>query len=294
MLYLSNYKNKLDELKNIHKFISKKVIILYIIFGLLQFLFIAGIVVLSIIAEDDPISMLILLFLILYLLSFLMFIPIIKSTNNFTRGNLADFVFDIVSSETGLTFSKSFDKKQIHEYIKENTNILYANSASVSLYVDIYDESLQNVMAKYMFVTITYSRYLSYLGYLIIIPNDKGKSDIKIFTKNFKQYAINFKEDKNNRTNLSYIYYNKKEEYKFNQELVDLHKKIDEYYNEYLSNKMSIGLLSKNNHLSIMFGNNPKIHPNFIFKHKMTDEYLEKLINSIIKDIELIKEIYNK
>ena len=57
---------------------------------------------------------------------------------------------------------------------------------------------------------------------------------------------------------------------------------------------MSIGLLSKNNHISIMFANNPKVHPNFTFKHKLTDEYLEKLVNSIIKDIELIKEIYNK
>ena len=37
-------------------------------------------------------------------------------------------------------------------------------------------------------------------------------------------------------------------DYVFDQNLVDLHKYIDGYYNEYLSNKMSIGLLSKNNH----------------------------------------------
>jgi hypothetical protein len=86
----------------------------------------------------------------------------------------------------------------------------------------------------------------------------------------------------------------KKTDYVFDQNLVDLHKYIDGYYNEYLSNKMSIGLLSKNNHLSIMFANNPKVHPNFTFKHKLTDEYLEKLVNAVIKDIELIKEIYNK
>jgi hypothetical protein len=114
------------------------------------------------------------------------------------------------------------------------------------------------------------------------------------FTKSFTSFSIDYKKDKENSDDLTHIYYNKKTDYVFDQNLVDLHKYIDGYYNEYLSNKMSIGLLSKNSHLSIMFANNPKVHPNFTFKHKLTDEYLEKLVNAVIKDIELIKEIYNK
>lgn len=293
MINLNNYKNKTEELKNIHKYVSKKLILLYIIFGLMQAFFLVSIIAYSATHEGNINVLLILLLLFLWMLSLLMFIPIVKHTNNFTIGNLTDFVFDIVSYETGLSIRKNYDKKEANRYIKDNTNILYGNSASINLNVDVLDES-QNVMAKFMFVTISYNRYLSYIGYLIIIPSKLATNDTKYFTKKFTSFSIDYKKDKENSDDLTHIYYNKKTDYVFDQNLVNLHKYIDGYYNEYLSNKMSIGLLSKNNHLSIMFANNPKVHPNFTFKHKLTDEYLEKLVNSIIKDIELIKEIYNK
>ena len=295
MIDLLKYKNKLEDLKATHKYVSNKLIMLYIILGLCQALFIGVIVFHSIVNPESlekffPLA----IYITLYILSFLLIIPIVRFNRGFTKGNLSDFVYGIISNELGITFEQLNDKKEINSFVKDNSNILCSNSLSTSMCVNIFDEGRQNILARYAYVSITYNKYLSYNGYLIIIPSNLATNDSKYFTKNFTQYSLEYKKDKENTNDLTYIFYNKKTEYKYDQKLVDLHKEIDEYYNEYLSNKMSIGLLSKNNHLSIMFANNPKVHPNFIFKHKMTDEYLEKLINSIVKDFELIKEIHNR
>lgn len=294
MINLKNYQNKLDDLKNVHRYISKKIIMLYIIFGFLQVIFLGGIIALAQIDPDGEKPIFIIGSVLLYLLSFLLFIPIIKLNRQFTQGNLREFIFDVVSNETNLYFEPLLSNKEYNLYVKENSNLLSSSSLSSNLIVNVYNETKEECIAKYSYIGITYNKYLSYSGYLIIIPSELATSDVKIFTKNFKSYAIEYKEDKENKNDLSYIYYNKKVEYKYNPLLTNLHREIDEYYNEYLSNKMSIGLLSKNNHLSIMFANNPKIHPNFLFKHKLTNEYLESLINAIIKDMDLIKRIYNK
>ena len=228
MINLNNYKNKTEELKNIHKYVSKKLILLYIIFGLMQAFFLVSIIAYSATHEGNINVLLILLLLFLWMLSLLMFIPIVKHTNNFTIGNLTDFVFDIVSYETGLSIRKNYDKKEANRYIKDNTNILYGNSASINLNVDVLDES-QNVMAKFMFVTISYNRYLSYIGYLIIIPSKLATNDTKYFTKKFISFSIDYKKDKENSDDLTHIYYNKKTDYVFDQNLVNLHKYRAQY-----------------------------------------------------------------
>jgi hypothetical protein len=295
MIDLNNYKNKLDELKRVHKYVSNKLIMLYILFGLCQVLFLGVIVFHSIVSPENlekffPLA----IYLALYLSSFFLFIPIIKYNNGFTKGQLTEFVYNVVLNELGISFEQVYDKKEINNFVKEYSNILSFNSLSTHMCINLYDETRQNIIARYAYVSITYNKYLSYNGYLIIIPSKLATNDSKYFTKSFTSFSIDYKKDKENSDDLTHIYYNKKTDYVFDQNLVDLHKYIDGYYNEYLSNKMSIGLLSKNNHLSIMFANNPKVHPNFTFKHKMTDEYLEKLINSIVKDIELIKKIHNR
>ena len=129
---------------------------------------------------------------------------------------------------------------------------------------------------------------------LLKLDTLQGNVSIKGHLKSFSYVDDVTKKDKENSNSLSYVFYNKKEEYHFDENLLKLHQEIDEYYNDTLSNKMSIGLLSKNKHLSIMFANNPKVHPNFVFKHKLTDEYIEALINAIIKDIKLIQNIASR
>lgn len=294
MLDLNNYRSKTEELYNVHKYISKKLISLYILFGLLQFIFLTSFIALAITSETDPKAISIILFLVLYLLTYLLIIPMVKTHNAFTNGNLSEYVYDIVARETGLTFERVVDKKAFNLFLKENSNLLGSSSASIYSCVDIYDENKQNVIAKYSFISITYSKYLSYNGYLIMIPKNNITEDVKIFSKNFKQYALSYKEDKENQNDISYVYYNKKQEYSYPSHLVNLHQEIDRFYNEELSKKMSVGLLAKNNYLGIMFANMPKVHPNLTFKHRMNDEYLEKLLNAIIKDMELIQNIYNK
>lgn len=295
MIDLSNYKSKLEDLKLTHKFVSNRLILLYILFGLAQGLFIGTIIAYAIFNPEELENVfLLLIFIVLYLCSFFLFIPIVRYTRGFTRGNLSDFIYNIISNETGVHFEPLTDKKEINNFARENTNILYGNTLGTHMCVNIYDETRENVIARYSYVEITYNKYLSYSGFLITIPTEIATSDCKIFTKNFTQYSLDYKKDKENSNSLSYVYYNKKEEYHFDENLLKLHQEIDEYYNDTLSNKMSIGLLSKNKHLSIMFANNPKVHPNFVFKHKLTDEYIEALINAIIKDIKLIQNIASR
>ncbi len=331
MSYLSNYKSKLEDLKLTHKFVSNRLILLYILFGLAQGLFLGTIIAYAISNPEVFENVFpILIYVILYLCSFFLFIPIVKYTRGFTKGNLSEFIYDIISNETGVHFEPLTDIKEINNFANENTNILSgisfkcisnkaaANfellrdikeinniekeitnilsgiSLSTNMCVNIYDETRGNVIARYSYVDITYNKSLSYSGFLITIPTDIATGDCKIFTKNFTQYSLYYKKDKENSNSLSHIFYNKKEEYHFDENLLKLHQEIDEYYNDTLSNKMSIGLLSKNKHLSIMFANNPKVHPKFVFKHKLTDEYLESLINAIIKDIKLIQNIASR
>ena len=69
---LSNYKNKLEDLKAAHKYVPNKLIMLYILFGLHQALFIGVIVFHSIVDPESlekffPLG----IYVTLYILSFL-------------------------------------------------------------------------------------------------------------------------------------------------------------------------------------------------------------------------------
>ncbi len=294
MINLKQYQNKIDDLKNIHAYIKKKLIGLYILFALIQILFISSFVIMYGIMQIEPKIVSIIFLIVSYVLSFLLFIPISKYQSRFTQGDLREVFFDILNKETGLFFEPIPDLKEFKNFVKTNSNIIESNSITPYLYINIYDENHEKIIGTYSYINITYNENLTYYGYLIMIPSCHAKGDIKIFTKKFELYGLNYKKDKENSDYISNVFYNKKEEYIKDVELINLHKEIDNYYNEYLSNKMSIGLLSKNKYLSIMFANNPKCHPNFGFKHRLTDEYLEALINSILKDVILIKDIYNR
>ncbi len=294
MINLKQYQNKIDDLRNVHAYIKKKLICLYVLFAILQLIFIGGLVIMGGIIKKEPNVIIIISLIVFYISSFLIFIPITRCYSRFTQGNLREVVFDILNKETDLIFEPIVDVKEFNDFIKNNSNFCENNYITSYLYVNIYDENHDQIIGTYSYVDISFNKYLSYSGFLILIPSCHAKGDIKIFTNNFKQFSINHKLDKDNSDDISYVYYNKKQEYTKNDELINLHKEIDNYYNECLSDKMSIGLLSKNNYLSIIFANNPKKHPNFKFKFKLTDEYLESLINSILKDIILIKDIYNR
>ena len=112
MINLKNYQNKLDDLKNVHRYISKKIIMLYIIFGFSQVIFLGGRIAWAQIDPDGEKPIFIIGSVLLYLSSFLLFIPIVKLNRQFTQGNLREFIFDVVSNETNLYFEPLLSNKE--------------------------------------------------------------------------------------------------------------------------------------------------------------------------------------
>ncbi len=277
------YKNQIEELILLHKYIKKKIFIRVVILLIIAVIDIIFTIIFS--ENNDMIFEVIVAALVSWSVVILLIVNICKLTASFQNGNYSELVKNILSNETNASIELITDKKMSKEILVNNSNFITKS------YTPYFNTFMKIGDLYYQYLSVTFSKNVIYEGY-VIITDIEIDGDFKIVDNELSMYMIsNYKKDKEFSSKKPFIYYKKNKD----DTVVEYIDKVIDYVNELFGVEVPVGICIYNNHLTILLGSCFKNkRKKFSFSFKLNEQTIKDYIEQILTDLKNTKLVKEK